>query len=151
MQLAVRDGSEIVFIERIGPSGAVPTLTRVGGRLSTTATAAGLALLAHAPAAVQDDALARVIPRHTPFTLTDSGRLRAVLAQVRTCGYSVSDRQLSTETLSVAAPVMAAGGEVIAAVSVVVRHGSIPVGALADLARSTSRAISRTLHTPAAA
>ncbi|MFC5225534.1 IclR family transcriptional regulator [Streptomyces fimbriatus] len=103
VQLAVRDGCEAVFVERIGSSGAVPTLTRVGGRLCITATAAGLVLLAHAPAAVQEDALDRVIPRYSSFTLTDSVRLRAVLAQVRTCGYSVSDRQLSSDTLSVAA------------------------------------------------
>ncbi|WP_225634443.1 IclR family transcriptional regulator [Streptomyces solaniscabiei] len=148
VQLAIRDASEIVFVERIAPSGAVPTLTRVGGRLGITTTAAGLVLLAHAPAAVQDDALAREIPRHTPFTLTDSGRLRAVLAQTRTCGYAVSDRQLSTDTLSVAAPVTTSCGEVTAAVSVVVRHGSKPVGALADLVRSAGRTISRALHVP---
>jgi DNA-binding IclR family transcriptional regulator len=148
VQLAVRDASEVVFIERIAPSCAVPTLTRVGGRLGITTTAAGLVLLAHAPAAVQEEALARTIPRHTPFTLTDSGRLRAVLAQARTCGYAVSDRQLSTDTLSVAAPVTTDDGEVTAAVSAVVRHGSTSVGALADLVRSCGRAISRALDTP---
>jgi DNA-binding IclR family transcriptional regulator len=148
VQLAVRDASEAVFVERIAPSGAVPTLTRVGGRLGITATAAGLVLLAHAPAAVQEEALARKIPRHTPFTLTGSGRLRAVLAQTRTCGYAVSDRQLSTDTLSVAAPITTNDGEVTAAVSVVVRHGSTPVGPLADLVRSCGRAISQALHTP---
>ncbi|WP_247704052.1 IclR family transcriptional regulator [Streptomyces sp. RK76] len=148
VQLAVRDASEVVFIERIAPSCAVPTLTRVGGRLGITTTAAGLVLLAHAPAAVQEEALARTIPRHTPFTLTDSGRLRGILAQARTCGYALSDRQLSTDTLSVAAPVTTDDGEVTAAVSVVVRHGSTSVGALADLVRSCSRAISRALDTP---
>jgi DNA-binding IclR family transcriptional regulator len=147
VQLAVRDGCETVFVERIGPSGAVPVLTRVGGRLRITTTAAGLVLLAHAPAEVQADALAGAIPQYTPYTLTDDSRLRAVLARVRTCGYSVSDRQLSTDTLSVAAPVTTTSGEVTAAVSVVVRHGSVPVGALADLVRSTGRAISRALHT----
>ncbi len=45
VQLAVRDGSEVVFVERIGADGAVPTLTRVGGRLAITATGAGLVLL----------------------------------------------------------------------------------------------------------
>ncbi|MDT0615061.1 IclR family transcriptional regulator domain-containing protein, partial [Streptomyces lancefieldiae] len=112
----------------------------MGGRLGSTTTAAGLMLLAHAPAAVQEEALARTVPRHTPFTLTVSGRLRAVLAQARTCGYAVSDRQLSTDTLSVAAPVTTDDGEVTAAVSAVVRHGSTSVGALADLVRSCGRA-----------
>ncbi|MGW2085224.1 IclR family transcriptional regulator [Streptomyces sp. NPDC001880] len=148
VQLAVRDDSEIVFVERIGSSSAVPTLTRVGGRLAITTTGVGLALLAHAPAHVQDAALTRPLQRHTPFTLTDSSQLRRVLAQVRACGYAVSDRQLSADTLSVAAPITTADGEVAAAVSLVVRHGSMPVGALADLVRTSSRAISRVLHTP---
>jgi len=148
VQLAVRDESEVVFVERIGVDGAVPTLTRVGGRLAITATGAGLILLAHAPARVQDEALAQPIQRHTPYTLTDHVQLRRVLAQIRVCGYAVSDRQLSADTLSVAAPVTTADGEVAAAVSVVVRHGSTRVGPLADLVRSAGRAISRALHTP---
>ncbi|WP_371238036.1 IclR family transcriptional regulator [Streptomyces pimonensis] len=50
VQLAVRDGSEVVFVEHIRAGGAVPTLTRVGGRPAVTASATGLVLLAHAPA-----------------------------------------------------------------------------------------------------
>ncbi|MFI6896854.1 IclR family transcriptional regulator [Streptomyces sp. NPDC050256] len=149
VQLAVRDGSEVVLVERIGADGAVPTLTRVGGRLAITATGAGLVLLAHAPAMVQDQALTQPIHRHTPFTLTDDGQLRRVLAQIRVGGYAVSDRQLSAATLSVAAPITRADGEVEAAVSVVVRHGTAHVGPLADLVRSAGRAISRAIHTSA--
>lgn len=89
---------------------------------AATGPVIGRALLAHAPAAVQNDVLNRPIQRHTPFTLTDSGQLRRVLAQIRPCGYAVSDRQLSTDTLSVAAPVTTTAGEVTGAVSVVVRQ-----------------------------
>ncbi len=39
VQLAVREGTEVVYIERIAGSGAVPVLTRVGGRFALTATA----------------------------------------------------------------------------------------------------------------
>lgn len=137
-------------MERIRATGAVPTLTRAGGRLAVTASAAGLVLLAHAPAQAQSDALRGPIQRHTDFTLTDTALLRRVLAQIRTRGYAVSDRQSSADTLSVAAPVTIPAGDVVAAVSVVVRHGSMPVGALADLVRRTGGAISRALDTPAA-
>ena len=43
-----------MFVERIAGHGAVPVLTRVGGRFSLHATGVGLALLAHAPADVQE-------------------------------------------------------------------------------------------------
>ncbi|SFX78787.1 transcriptional regulator, IclR family [Streptomyces atratus] len=148
VQLAVREGTEAVFIERIGGSCAVPTLTRVGGRLAITATGAGLALLAHAPAAVQNDVLERPIIRNTPYTITDANRLRGVLAQVRARGYAVSDRQLSLDTLSVAAPVRSPQGEVVAAVSLVVHCSSATPAALADLVLSSARAINRALHMP---
>ena len=57
VQLAVREGTEVVFVERIAGSGAVPVLTRVGGRFALTATGVGLVLLAHAPAEVQEEVL----------------------------------------------------------------------------------------------
>jgi len=42
VQLAVREGAEVVFIERIAGSGAVPVLTRVGGRFARTPAASSL-------------------------------------------------------------------------------------------------------------
>ena len=145
VQLAVREGTELVFIERIAGTGAVPVLTRVGGRFALTATGVGLVLLAHAPAEVQEDVLGGPIPRFTPYTVTDPGRLRRMLADVRTNGFSISDRQVTDDSLSVAAPVQDGRGQVIAAVSLVVRHGSASAHALAPLVRTSARAISRVL------
>lgn len=147
VQLAVREGGEVVFIERIACSGAVPVLTRVGGRFALTATGVGLVLLAHAPAEVQDDVLAGPIARYTPRTATDPARLRSMLADVRTTGFAVSDRQVSMDTLSVAAPVQDEHGRTVAAVSLVVRHGSRSPHSLAPLVRTSARAISRALST----
>ena len=79
-------------------------LTRVGGRLPITATGVGLVLLAHAPVDVQEEVLAGPFERYTPYTVTDPRELRRMLADVRTTGFAVSDRQLSDETVSVAAP-----------------------------------------------
>ncbi len=145
VQLAVREGSEVVFIERIAGSTAVPVLTRVGGRFALTATGVGLVLLAHAPVAVQDEVLAGPIERYTPRTVTDPARLRRMLADVRARGFSVSDRQVTMDALSVAAPIHDHQGHVIAAVSLVVRHGSAKPEALAAPVRTSARAISRAL------
>ncbi len=57
VQLAVREGLELVFVERIAGRHAVPVLTRVGGRFALHATGVGLVLLAHAPASVQEEVL----------------------------------------------------------------------------------------------
>lgn len=148
VQLAVREGGEVVFIERIAGTGAVPVLTRVGGRFALTATGVGLVLLAHAPAEVQEDVLGKPVERYTSKTVSDPGQLRRMLADVRTQGFAVSDRQISLDTFSVAAPVQDARGQVVAAVSLVVHHGSGKPLALAQLIRTSALAISRALDAP---
>ncbi|HWN34340.1 MAG TPA: IclR family transcriptional regulator [Pseudonocardia sp.] len=145
VQLAVRTGTELVFVERIAGSGAVPVLTRVGGRFALTATGVGLVLLAHAPAEIQDEVLAGPIPRYTEHTVTDPARLRELLADVRTSGFSISDRQVADDGLSVGAPIRDARGTVVAAVSLVVRYGTAAPHPLAALVRTSARAISRAL------
>jgi DNA-binding IclR family transcriptional regulator len=145
VQLAVREGTEVVFVERIAGSGAVPVLTRVGGRFALTATGVGLVLLAHAPVELQDDVLAGPVPRFTEHTVTEPRALRALLADVRTNGFSISDRQVTSDALSVGAPVRDARGTVVAAVSLVVRHGTATPHQLAALVRTSARAISRAL------
>ncbi|GAB2781299.1 IclR family transcriptional regulator [Amycolatopsis magusensis] len=148
VQLAVREGTEVVFVERIAGSGAVPVLTRVGGRFASTATGVGLVLLAHAPAEVQEEVLAKPIERYTGKTVTDPARLRRMLADVRATGFAISDRQVTLDALSVAAPVQDGQGQVVAAVSLVVHHGSTSPLALAPLVRTSARAISRALCPP---
>lgn len=148
VQLAVRESTEVVFIERIAGSGAVTVLTRVGGRFALTATGVGLVLLAHAPAEVQDEVLNGPIDRYTNLTVTDPAQLRRMLAGVRTNGFSISDRQVSLDALSVAAPVHDGPDQVIAAVSLVVRYGSSSPHALVPLVRTSARAISRALSSP---
>ncbi|WP_312866425.1 IclR family transcriptional regulator [Streptomyces boluensis] len=149
VQLAVREGCELVFVERIAGTGAVPVLTRVGGRFALTATGVGLALLARAPVEVQEKVLAGPFHRYTEHTVTDPRTLRRMLGAVRSDGYVVSDRQVTTDALSVAAPVYGPGGEVAAAVSLVVRHSGHAVHALAPLVCTSARAITRALADPA--
>lgn len=144
VQLAVREGLELVFVERIAGRHAVPVLTRVGGRFALHATGVGLVLLAHAPVEVQEHALATPLHGYTPKTVTDPDRLRERLAAVRRTGYAVSDGQVTLDALSVAAPVRDAG-EVVAAVSLVVRADTATPVTLAPLVQAAARGISRTL------
>ncbi|MFJ8688996.1 IclR family transcriptional regulator [Micromonospora wenchangensis] len=144
VQLAVRQGLELVFIERIAGRRAVPVLTRVGGRFALHATGVGLVLLAHAPSEVQERVLAAPLERYTALTVTDPGRLRRHLAEVRRAGYAVSDRQVTMDALSVAAPVRAPEG-VVAALSLVVAHDRADPVALAPLVRAAGRVLSRAL------
>jgi DNA-binding IclR family transcriptional regulator len=145
VQLAVRDGDEAVFLERIAGHSAVPVLTRVGGRFPLYATGVGRILLAHAPVEVQESVLSGPLAPLTEMTVTSPDLLRRLLADVRAYGYAVNDRQVSMDTLSVAAPITGRGGAVVAAVSIVVQIGKATPTALIPAVQATARGISRAL------
>ncbi|TVT19444.1 IclR family transcriptional regulator [Amycolatopsis acidiphila] len=145
VQLAVREGLELVFVERIAGRHAVPVLTRVGGRFALHATGVGLVLLAHAPAQVQEEILGAPLHAFTEKTVTGSTQLRETLAAVRRNGYAVSYGQVTTDSVSVAAPITGADGTVLAAVSLVVRAQGAEPAALAPLVQTAARGIARAL------
>lgn len=145
VQLAVRDDAEVVFVERFAARDAVAVYTQVGGRFALPPTGVGLVLLAHAPREVQDRVLAGPLKRYTPHTVTDPRHLRRLLAEVRRTGVAISDRQVTTDAVSVAAPIEVRG-TVVAALSIVVRGTSAAaVRTMTPGVRAAARGISRTL------
>ncbi|TMR32173.1 hypothetical protein ETD85_23655 [Nonomuraea zeae] len=145
VQLAVLDGPDVLYLERISSRDAVGVHGRVGGRVPAHATGVGLVLLAYAPPAEQERYLAGPLATFTDRTIADSGRLRWALAEVRRDGYVISDRQVTLDAVSVAAPVRDAADEVVAALSVVVRLGDPRPGALVPPVVSAARGLSRRL------
>src|SRR4051794_36976693 len=63
VQLAVLDGAEAVYLERLSGPDSVHVVTRAGSRLPVHATGVGLVLLAFAPVEVQDDILSAPLAR----------------------------------------------------------------------------------------
>ncbi|HTQ92775.1 MAG TPA: helix-turn-helix domain-containing protein, partial [Streptosporangiaceae bacterium] len=53
IHLAVRDGTRVLYLERLSGQRSVPVVSRTGGRLALHATGVGKVLLAHAPQDVQ--------------------------------------------------------------------------------------------------
>lgn len=121
IQLAVREGTELVFVERIAGHRSVELITMVGSRFPLAATAMGRVLLAHAPHDIQEAVLEMPQRAWTPHTVTDPSALRAQLERVRREQFCVSDRQFSETTVAVAAPVrIGVTGAVDAALGIVV-------------------------------
>jgi DNA-binding IclR family transcriptional regulator len=69
-----------------------------------------------------------------------------VLTDIRRCGYAVSDRQVDTVHIGVAAPIRDAAGAVIAAVSLALTEKDVDEKNMVHLVRLTSVMISRTLE-----
>lgn len=145
VQLAVRDDLSVVYVERLAGRDAVRVLTRVGGRFALTPTGVGLVLLAYAPPEVQERALAQTLVRHTEKTLCSPEEVRRALAEVRRTGVAISDRQVTMDAVSIAAPVHGPENTVVAAVSVVAHADSVNPHAVAPLVQVAARGISRSL------
>jgi DNA-binding IclR family transcriptional regulator len=145
VHLAVRDGVEALYVDTISGHGSVPTRSRRGGRLPLHATGVGKVLLAHAPAEVLTAVVDGGMRRYTPYTVVAPGHLRRALADVRRTGVAYAREEMSLGSLSVAAPVVGAGGTVVAALAVVLdqRRGNLHrlAPAVRTAAISTSRAL----------
>ena len=118
VHLAVRDGTSVLYVDRLRGHASVPVVSSIGSRLPLHATGVGKVLLAHAPADVQNEALAR-LTRVTPYTITQPGRLRRQLARVVRDGYATTVEEMSLGACSVAVPVRL-GDDVVASLGLVV-------------------------------
>lgn len=149
VQLAVLDGIDVLYVERMSARNAIPVVSRVGGRLPVHATAVGQVLLANSPVELQEQVLAGALVRLTDKTITSPRELRVLLAEVRRTGIAVADGQVDTQSLSVAAPVYGPDDTVVAGLSIVVPatgQGQL----FAPAVRSAARGISRALGAPRA-
>lgn len=147
VHLAVREGDEVVFVERfVSPETARDDRPRIGGRYALHATAVGLVLLAHTPPEFQEEVLSRPLEPFTPHTYSSPRELRQALADIRRTGYAVSDRQINPDYASIAAPIHGPDDTVIAALSLILPYQE-PYGPnIASLVRATTRGISRALR-----
>ncbi|MDA3628170.1 IclR family transcriptional regulator [Saccharopolyspora sp. WRP15-2] len=144
-QLAVRDGLEALFLERLSTRGGSRNIIRVAGRLPAHACSSGIVLLAHAPVDVQEQLLASTHPRFTDRTPTDPTTLRRLLADTRRRGVVVADGYITVGATGVAVPIWGPRDDVVAALNVVVPsdEGNAPaqISALLAASRSISRAL----------
>ena len=118
VHLAVRDGTEVLYVDRLSGHASVPVVSQIGSRLPLHATGVGKVLLAYAPDQVRDTVL-RNLTRVTPYTVTQPGRLLADLRHVRSEGFAQTVEEMSLGACSVAVPVRS-GQQVVAALGIVV-------------------------------
>ena len=150
VHLAVRDGLEVLYLDRLAGHASVPVVSTVGSRLPLHSTGVGKVLLAHAPPDVQAAALAR-LARVTPYTITQPGTLRRQLARVVRDGYATTVEEMSLGACSVAVPIRR-GEDVVAALGIVVptlkKDRPRLVAALQVAARGVGRLITETSLPP---
>lgn len=145
VHLAVRDGSEVLYLDRISGHASVPVVSQVGSRLPLHATGVGKVLLAYAPESVQVEVLNSLV-RVTPYTLTQPNRIAEEMRRVHREGFATTSEEMSLGACSVAVPIFRSDGAMLASVGIVVpslkRDRARLISALQVAARGIGRSAS---------
>lgn len=117
--LAVLDGTEFVYIDKVDNTQAMRMRSRVGQRGQLHSTAAGKSMLAFLPQAELESLL-----RHLKFqsltenTITDLERFRDQLAKIRRLGFALDDEENEVGIRCIGSPIYDHAGRLSGALSV---------------------------------
>lgn len=116
--VATLDGEDIVYIARTQVSRLMAVDLHIGSRLPAYCTSMGRVLLAYLPTEQLEQYLAKaVLTAHTSRTITSVEKLRLALRNVRRNGYALVDQEYEVGLRSLAVPVYAPSGRVVATVN----------------------------------
>lgn len=116
VHVAVLDGSDVIYLDKVGGPLAGRLPSRVGGRLPAHCTGVGKAILSRsAPDVVAKVLELGLIPR-TGATIVDPAVFRSELEEIQAAGYAVDRGEAVQGLTCVAAPV--SDGRRVAAISV---------------------------------
>lgn len=151
VQLGVRAGADVLFVERMSAPDAVVNATLIGGRIPLHASSNGLVLLAHAPDGVIDQVLAAGMRAYTSRTLTTGPALRAALRRIRADGFAVTAGHIHLESRGLAVPVRGPDGTVYAAMGAVIPNDGSSEAAVIEILRVAAAGVARSLRNAYAA
>ncbi len=119
VHLAVLDGVQAVYVEKLQPTPAVKIgISRAGARLPAYCSGVGKVLLAHSEWKYVTEQLEdQGMPSLTPNTVTTLDALADELKRVREQGYAYDHQETLVGLCCVAAPIYDSRGTVIAAIS----------------------------------
>jgi DNA-binding IclR family transcriptional regulator len=120
VHIAVRDGMDVLYVDRVYGSRRVPQASRVGGRLPLHATAVGKVILAWEEPWVREALLGGPLEKRTERTHVDPKRLAAELDRIRRDGYATTVDEVRAGSASIAVPLFERSGTVGAALGLVV-------------------------------
>jgi DNA-binding IclR family transcriptional regulator len=145
VHLAVLQGHEALYIERVTGLRSIPVKSRRWGRMPLHATGVGKVLLAYADLTFIDQVIDEGLARFTAYTIVAPGHLRRNLAEVRRTGVAFAHEEMTVGRLSVAAPLFDMDDSVVAAMSIVVPT-TVDPQRLAPAVRTAALSASRQLR-----
>lgn len=145
VHLGTREGTEVVYVAKMGGHQQADSPSRLGGRMPLHATAIGKVLLAHAPAEEREAALRGPLERKAPRTITNVDVLTRQLDEVAAKGVAFEYEESAVGIVCVAAGVFGPADEAVAAVSVTGPVHRFQPARHANSVRAAAAGISTTL------
>ncbi|MEI5676798.1 IclR family transcriptional regulator [Mesorhizobium sp. CGMCC 1.15528] len=118
VNLVVREGLRSLVLATRAGHHSIRLFAQAGRNGPLHAGGGSLCLLAYCDESVINAVLANPLEAFTPYTITDPEKLLQTLNRIRANGHNIATNDLDDGAFSVAAPIVGANGEVIAAISV---------------------------------
>jgi DNA-binding IclR family transcriptional regulator len=131
--LAVLDGQEVVYLDRVDGHGLVRFDTYVGKRASVNLTAVGKAIVAYLPEARLDEILRANFRRGTERAPALAFDFKNQLREFRQLGYMIDDEEEVPGVYCVAAPLHEVTGSVAGSVGVIGLRSDLPAAGYAHV------------------
>jgi len=114
VHLAVLDGVDVLYLDKLTKPEGTKLPSRVGGRVPANCTALGKALLAFEEPARIARVLSQPLPRITPYSVSMGHQLARQLAHTRKVGFASECEEACQGWVCVAAPILDRGRAVAA-------------------------------------
>jgi IclR family KDG regulon transcriptional repressor len=119
VNLAVRDGEQIVYVERLTTTQSLGMRAKVGYRAPMHCTALGKAILSGiSPREVEEFVAQSGLPSVTPHSITDGAQFLQEVDQARAQGFALDNEENEIGVRCVAAPIFDHSDRPVAAVSI---------------------------------
>lgn len=145
VHLAVRDGLQVLYIDKLAPTRHEVLASRVGGRMPLHCTATGKALLANSSPDIVNDVMSAGLARLTRHTITQRAALHRELTRIKEDGFAVEREESVLGNLGVAVAVLDAEGETVGALSITAPTFRAKIDRLASALRVAQHTVSRRL------
>ena len=143
VNLAVLDGSDVVFVAIVRGEPATKPLARIGGRLPAHATALGKAILAYSPPDVAERVIQGGLEVRTQHTISEPSALLRELLDIRRLGVATEREECANDRACAASPILGHGGAPLAAISVAGSVSSVVPDRVAPAVRAAAATLSR--------
>jgi DNA-binding IclR family transcriptional regulator len=143
VHLAVLDGADVLYLEKLHGRQARPVPTAIGGRVPAACTGLGKAMLAYADRDQAISLVQRGLPRRSQYSITDGNVFWSQLQEIRRVGVAFDREEAVLGVVCAAAPIIDRHRRPVGAISVSGPSANIDLDALGRKVRAVGEALSR--------